>query len=207
MYFNNYYILLKTYEKKNSILIYVLIWISKEAVYLLNQIYRNVCYLLYRIIGYNLPTSKSKFDFGSNAFRVYMAKRFIEYAGENIIIQKGASISKYLSLGENSCIGANNLLTGKVIIGKNSMLGPEVMILTRNHKHDKVDIPMMLQGNGEQKKVTIGNDVWVGARAIILPGVSIGDGAIVGAGAVVSKDVEEYSIVVGNPARVVKKRK
>ena len=54
------------------------------------------------------------------------------------------------------------------------------------------------------KKTTIGNDVWIGANAIILAGVNIGDGAVVGAGAVVTKDVPPYSVAVGNPAKVVK---
>jgi chloramphenicol O-acetyltransferase type B len=54
--------------------------------------------------------------------------------------------------------------------------------------------------------VTIGNDVWIGARVIVLPGVQIGDQAIVGAGAVVTKDVEPLAIVAGNPARVIRLR-
>ncbi len=55
-------------------------------------------------------------------------------------------------------------------------------------------------------KAYIGNDVWTGANAIIMPGVTVGDGAVVGAGAVVTKDVLPYSVVVGNPAREIKKR-
>lgn len=54
--------------------------------------------------------------------------------------------------------------------------------------------------------VSIGNDVWIGRRAIILPGVTIGDGVVIGAGAVVAKDIPSYSVVVGNPARVIKNR-
>ncbi|MFH1425975.1 MAG: CatB-related O-acetyltransferase [Candidatus Kerfeldbacteria bacterium] len=60
-----------------------------------------------------------------------------------------------------------------------------------------------IQTNGD---ITIGNDVWIGRRAIILSGVTIGDGAVVGAGAVVTKSVEPYTIVGGNPARVIRKR-
>ena len=57
-----------------------------------------------------------------------------------------------------------------------------------------------------KKKVTIGNDVWLGANALIMPGVNIGDGAIIAAGAIVTRDVEPYAVVGGNPARVIKYR-
>lgn len=63
-----------------------------------------------------------------------------------------------------------------------------------------------LEGLGEPTGIDIGNDVWIGQRATVLSGVRIGDGAVVGAGAVVAKDVEPFGIVVGNPARLVRKR-
>jgi maltose O-acetyltransferase len=86
------------------------------------------------------------------------------------------------------------------------MMGPDVVIHTRNHRHDRIDIPMCQQGFGEMKPVIIEDDVWLGERVIILPGVTIGKGSIIGAGAVVAKNVPPYSIAVGNPALVVKKR-
>lgn len=167
---------------------------------------RELFFFLYRVIGYHLPASNTKFKFGFNFIRVFLSKNFIKSAGKGIVIQRAASLSKDLSLGENSIIGIRNEIGAKVVIGDNTMLGPEVLILTRNHRHNRIDIPMMDQGSEENQEVIIGNDVWIGARAIILPGVSIGNGSIVGAGAVVSKNVEEYSIVVGNPARIVRKR-
>ena len=66
---------------------------------------------------------------------------------------------------------------------------------------------MIKQGNSETKPVIIENDVWIGANVIILPGVTIHEGSIIAAGAVVTKDVECYTIVAGNPAKVIKKRK
>lgn len=92
-------------------------------------------------------------------------------------------------------------------IGDNVMMGPECMIFTRNHAFARVDIPMNQQGMKEFEPVSIGNDVWIGARVTILPGVHIADGCIIGAGAVVTKDIPEYAIVGGNPARVLKYRK
>lgn len=86
-------------------------------------------------------------------------------------------------------------------------MGPDCIALTQNHAFDRVDIPMIQQGLQEEKKINIGNDVWIGQRVIILPGVTIGDGAIIGAGSVVTKNVNDYDIVAGNPARVIRNRK
>ena len=87
------------------------------------------------------------------------------------------------------------------------MIGPEVIIYTQNHSFDRIDIPMCEQGFQEECKVEIGNDVWIGARVIILPGVKIGNGCVIGAGAVVTKDVPDYCVVGGNPAKILKVRK
>ncbi|WP_462354514.1 DapH/DapD/GlmU-related protein [Alistipes timonensis] len=87
------------------------------------------------------------------------------------------------------------------------MMGPDVLVFTSNHESGRTDIPMRLQGNGATKQVTICSDVWVGARVIILPGVTIGKGAIIGAGAVVAKDVPDYAIVGGVPAKIIGYRK
>ncbi|MBQ1412352.1 MAG: transferase, partial [Clostridia bacterium] len=101
----------------------------------------------------------------------------------------------------------NAMLHGKVIIGKNVMMGSDCVIYVRNHRFDRTDIPMMKQGFTEEEPVIIEDDVWIGGRVSILPGVRIGTGAVIAAGAVVTKDVESYSVVGGNPARVIKKRK
>ena len=71
----------------------------------------------------------------------------------------------------------------------------------------RTDIPMRGQGSTPARKVTVSSDVWIGARVIILPGVTIGQGAIIAAGAVVTKDVPPFSVVGGVPARVIKFRK
>ena len=86
-------------------------------------------------------------------------------------------------------------------------MGPNVTVLTRNHAFSRTDIPMNQQGMSEVRPVTISDDVWIGANVIILPGVCVGRGAIIGAGAVVTKNVPEYAIVAGNPAKIVKYRK
>ena len=87
------------------------------------------------------------------------------------------------------------------------MMGSNVTVITHNHAFDRTDIPMMEQGFEEERPVVIGNDVWIGDRVIILPGVHVGDGSILAAGAVVTKDVPPYSIVGGVPAKLIRMRK
>jgi maltose O-acetyltransferase len=95
---------------------------------------------------------------------------------------------------------------GECHIGDDVMMGTDVTVITRNHKHERTDIPMRLQGFEEEKPVYIGNDVWLGDRVTLMPGVHIGNGCIVAAGSVVTKDVPDYSIVGGVPARVIRSR-
>ncbi len=80
------------------------------------------------------------------------------------------------------------------------------MILSQNHRFDDLSVPMCQQGFQEDKPVSIDDDVWIGNRVIILPGVRVGGGSVIGAGAVVTKNVEPYTIIGGNPAKVIGRR-
>ena len=111
-----------------------------------------------------------------------------------------------LSIGDHSGLGINCRINGPVHIGNHVMMGPDVMIIARNHNFDRTDVPMCQQGEADPEPVVLGNDVWIGARAIILPGVTIGQATIVGAGSVVTKSVPSYSIVADDPARIVRSR-
>ena len=107
-------------------------------------------------------------------------------------IEKHAHFTPGVELGDRSGIGINCEITGTVTIGNDVMMGPEVIVYTSGHRFDRTDISMMDQGFTEAKPVTIGNDVWLGRRVIIMPGVTIGDGCVIGAGAVVTKDIPPY---------------
>jgi maltose O-acetyltransferase len=111
-----------------------------------------------------------------------------------------------ISIGDHSMIGADAIIgsAAEVKIGSDVLMGPEVIVYTSNHG-TRAGVPMRLQPL-QIAPVLIGNDVWIGARCIILPGVTIGDGAVIGAGAVVTKDVPSCAVVGGIPARLIRYR-
>ncbi len=161
---------------------------------------------LYNVIGKHLPASCSNVKIGQRGFRAFCAKLMLNKCGKKVNIEKGAVFSTKVELGDSSGIGINAQIGGKCIIGNNVMMGPQCIVYTKNHKFDDTEIPMIKQGFQEEKAVVIGDDVWIGGRVIILPGVHIGSHSIIGAGSVVTKDVPEFAIVAGNPATVKKYR-
>jgi acetyltransferase-like isoleucine patch superfamily enzyme len=108
-----------------------------------------------------------------------------------------------LVIGKNSVVNAKCRLDnrGSIVIGDNVSISQEVIILTADHDVDASDFV------GRSLKVHIEDYVWIGTRAVILPGITIGKGALIAAGAVVTKDVIPYAIVAGIPARVIKMRR
>lgn len=101
--------------------------------------------------------------------------------------RKRGALYPDLVIGDNSGVGIDAEMNGPITIGKDVMMGPEVIVYTSSHEHSRTDISMMKQGVEEPRPVTIGNDVWIGRRAMIMPGVTIGDGCIIAAGAVVTR--------------------
>jgi len=140
--------------------------------------------------------------------RYIICRPLFLHCGEDVNIERGVYIGagRTISIGSHSSIGINTVIHRGTRIGSKVMIAPEVLIFTTNHRTSSTEIPMIDQGYEPTAPVAIGDDVWIGARAIILPGVTVGSGSIVGAGAVVSRDVPERAIVVGNPARIVRYR-
>lgn len=136
-----------------------------------------------------------------------MVNGMLADAGRGLNVDSKAYIGRgsKIRIGENSSIGYRCYLQGDIIIGKDVMMAPEVVILTRSHGHDRIDIPMGQQGCFDHP-VSIEDDVWIGTRAIILPGVRVGKGSIIGCGAVVTRDVDSFSVMGGVPAKLIKKR-
>ncbi len=105
----------------------------------------------------------------------------------------------------NSSVMVNAADDGQIAIGKNASFGPNVVIRASDHKYQKMGVPIKEQGH-TGGKITIGEDVWVGSNCVILPNVTIGDGAVIGAGAVVNRDIPPYALACGVPAKVVKSK-
>ena len=124
-------------------------------------------------------------------------------AGTCVQMERRFLNGRKVHLGERNVINFGCLFDGRkyhIRIGSDVSIGPEASILTLGHD------PQSSSFSDRGGDVIIGNHAWIGYRALILPGVTIGDGAVIGAGAVVTKDVEPYAIMVGNPSRKVGER-
>jgi maltose O-acetyltransferase len=164
---------------------------------------RRICCFLYYGFAQWLPPSNRGTFF--KAIRYQICRHMFASCGKNVNVEPMASFysGKRISIGDNSGIGFRAQLSGKITIGRDVMMGKDVNMMTYNHKFDRRDIPMWQQGFKEEEPIVIHDDVWIGNRVLILPGVTVGRGAIIGACSVVTKDVPEYSIVAGNPARII----
>ena len=114
-----------------------------------------------------------------------------------------------IEIGDYSGIGPHfTMCRSDLSIGNYVMMAPSVTIIGGSHKFDRTDIPMCQQGSNPKTKLTIGDDVWIGNRVMILSNCrKIGTGAIIGACSVVTKNVPDYAIVAGNPAKIIRYRK
>ena len=114
-----------------------------------------------------------------------------------------------IRIGNNSSfnrdVHINADVGGQIIIGDNCLIGPKVVMRTANHRFEIKEVNIREQGH-QIADILIEDDCWIGANAIILGGVHIGKGAIIGAGAVVTKDIPSMAIAVGVPAKVLKYR-
>jgi acetyltransferase-like isoleucine patch superfamily enzyme len=131
--------------------------------------------------------------------------------GSNIYVGHQTILKGYykneMMIGDNTWIGQGCFFhsAGGLRIGQNVGIGPHVKIITSRHAEESIDVPILFS-RIEMAQVVIEDDCDLGVGSIVLPGVTIGCGSQVGAGAVVTKDVEPYSIVTGIPARLLKKR-
>jgi len=132
---------------------------------------------------------KGKARFGANTF--------ITARGGQIFF--GGNFSGSQDVIYNCDIG------GTLSFGDYCLVGPRCIFRTTNHNFSSLETPIRLQGHIAQN-IMIGDDVWFGANSIVLPGVTIGNHVVIGAGSVVTTDIPDYSVAVGNPAKVIKNR-
>ena len=138
-----------------------------------------------------------------NEERLSVIRELFDQIGANPVIYPGfhCDNGKNIRIGHNVFINYNVSIMdrGRVTIGDYVLLAPNVVITTSNH-----DLKMRREWLGYAAPVTIGDDVWIGANAVILPGVTIGNNVVVAAGAVVTKDVPSNTMVAGVPAKRIR---
>jgi acetyltransferase-like isoleucine patch superfamily enzyme len=134
--------------------------------------------------------------------------------GDNVILARNIILgckNGNIILGDNIGIGANSTIHAighsHVSIGSNVVIGPYTYLVGGSHYHtEKTDIPISQQGLDLKGGICIEDNVWIGTRATVLDGITVGRDAIIGAGAVVTKNVPAFAIVMGIPAKVVRMR-
>lgn len=158
-------------------------------------------YAAYRVFGAHLPYRPR----GLRALRTRLVNGYAPGVDRTAVVNKRARISPGARVMQGAGVGEGSSIPSGVILRRHVMMGPGCVFLTGDHP---------VPGDGEffgdyepvHGAIDVGEDVFIGARAIILPGVTIGRGAAIGAGSVVAKDVPPGATVVGNPARVVRTR-
>lgn len=165
-------------------------------------------YLAYYWFARWLPASHAYRAIGSLSSRLrgLLCRSLFDGCGAGANVEHGAEFGtgKGIVLKERACLGvrAQVLGDGGLEIGRDAMMGPDVTIITQDHAPSDDG-----KFSGYEKaRVFIGDDAWIGARAVILKGVKVGKSAIVAAGAVVTRDVPDFAIVGGVPAKVIKYR-
>jgi len=135
--------------------------------------------------------------------------------GTGVLIGKGSHIVNGTTIGDGTRINGSIVIKGRGTceVGKYGAFGDDIRMITSNHKVDDIVLQFGLQKQiglnakiNERKNISIGHNVWIGDRVIILPGVTIGNSAIIAAGATVTADVAPYSVVGGIPAKLIKYR-
>lgn len=128
------------------------------------------------------------------------------WLGDYSVVESFACINNAVGdviIGDHTRIGLHNTIIGPVIIGSHVNLAQGITITALNHNFDDSEKRIDQQGIST-KEVVLEDDIWVGANAVILPGVTIGTHAVVAAGAIVTKDVPPHSLVAGVPAKVIR---
>lgn len=162
----------------------------------------NLNKFLLATIGSWMPNYRHPFGKVGNSLRVHFAKQICSKVGRKCLIERGASFNEGAVLEDFSSVGVNCFVDSAVTIKGHNMMGPDVKIFSRNHFYNETN--HCFEGYTKQKKVIVGEYSWIGARALIMPGVTIGNHVIIGGGAVVTKNIPDGVLAAGNPC-VVKK--
>ena len=169
-----------------------------------------VCLALYYGLAQYLPSSFGWFGKPSKWIRYQLVRRIFKKCGKNVNVERKACFGsgREIEIGDNSGLGINSNIPSNTKIGNDVMMGPNCYIIKHNHAFDRTDIPMRLQGYQSKGNVqtVIEDDVWIGMNVLMTPGRHICKGTLIGAGALLCKDFPKYSVVGGNPSRLLKYR-
>ena len=168
-----------------------------------------ICLLLYYGIAYHLPASSSKY--GGRVWktiRYNLVKKIFKKCGQFVNIERHACFGRgfNVEIGDYSGLGVNCIVPNNIKIGKYVMMGPNCYILSSMHKFESTSIPMCFQGSVKDSNTIIEDDVWIGRNVMMTMGRHIKKGTIIGMGCVLTKDFPEYSIVGGNPSKLIRSR-
>jgi maltose O-acetyltransferase len=174
----------------------------------MKKFHRVLCLLVYYILGRHFPTQPVPGWRLGYFFRGLLVKGIFRKCGDGVIVKRNCYFGRgsTLEVGSRSQLGEQARIGPEVSIGSDVIMGPEVVIMTTSHEFEDPDRPIRLQPEPPIKKVIIEDDVWIGTRVTILPGVHIGRGAVIGACSVVTKDIPQFGVAVGNPAKVLRNR-
>lgn len=141
--------------------------------------------------------------------RYFVLKSAFKSCGENVIIRRNVIFvyPEYIEIGDNVSLNSGCYIEGggRVSIGNDVRIAPFVSVISSNHSFVRKDIPIREQGY-DRAQVVIEDDVWLGTKVTVLPGVRVGKGSVIGSNSVVTHDVPPYSVAAGVPAKVIKKR-
>lgn len=169
------------------------------------------CLAIYYGFAKYLPVSHSFWGgvIYSKSIRYGLCKHIFKKCGSNVNIERNASFGsgREIVIGDNSGLGINSNVPSDIMIGNNVMMAPNCFILSQNHKFDRLDIPMIKQGASMSRRTVIEDDVWIGRDVLMTPGRTIRTGTIIAARCVLVKDFPEYSIVGGNPSKLIRDRR
>lgn len=177
----------------------------------MKRCFRWGAYLLYYVVAQYLPANKVPVIGTISLYlRNVLCRVIFKKCGSHVTIHRKAYWGfNQIEIGDYSTLGPNfTMCHSSLKMGRYVMMAPNMLIIGGTHKFDRTDIPMCQQGYHSKTKLVIGDDVWIGNRVTVLSNCRrIGQGAVIGACSVVTKDVPDYAIVAGNPAKVIRYRK